>query len=145
MNRISLTIVSSLENSRLVGLCAREIACRTFNDEALAEIELATVEAINNCIEHACAESDKHQITIEFLLSEDRLSIELIDQGKAMEPEWLDNLNANFDCDDIDLENLSEGGRGLKIVKSCMDEVSYQNRNEHNRWLLIKYTGAIKN
>ena len=62
-----------------------------------------------------------------------------------MEPEWLDNLNANFDCDDIDLENLSEGGRGLKIVKSCMDEVSYQNRNEHNRWLLIKYTGAIKN
>ena len=73
------------------------------------------------------------------------MSIELIDQGKAIEPEWLDNLNANFDCDDIDLENLSEGGRGLKIVKSCMDEVSYQNGNEYNRWLLIKYTGADKN
>ena len=140
MNRISLTIVRNLENSRLVGLCAREIACRTFNDEALAEIELATVEAVNNCIEHACAGSDKHQIIIEFLLSDDRLSIEMIDQGQAIEPEWLNHLNANFD--DADLDNLSEGGRGLKIVKSCMDEVSYQNRDERNRWLLIKYTSV---
>ena len=98
------------------------------------------VETVNNCIEHACAGSDKHQITIEFLLSDDRLSIEMIDQGQAIEPEWLNHLNANFD--DADLDNLSEGGRGLKIVKSCMDEVSYQNRDERNRWLLIKYTGA---
>lgn len=141
MNRISLTIVSSFDNIRLVGLCAREIACRSFGDEALAEIELTAVEAVNNCVEHACAGSDKHQITIEFLLSEDRLSIEIVDQGKKIEPEWLDNLNANFDFDDTDLENLPEGGMGLKIVKSCMDEVSYQYIDERNRWLLIKFTG----
>ena len=138
MNRISLTITSHLENSRLVGLCVREVACRAFNEEAQAEIELAVVETVNNCIEHACAGSDKHQITIEFLLSDDRLSIEIIDQGQAIEPEWLNHLNAHFD--DADLDNLSEGGRGLKIVKSCMDEVSYQNTEERNRWLLIKYT-----
>jgi serine/threonine-protein kinase RsbW len=141
MNRVSLTIVSSLENSRLVGLCAREIACRAFSNDALVEIELAAVEVVNNCIEHAFAGSDKHQITIEFLLSEDRLSIEMIDQGKAIEPELLANLNANFDFDHTDLDNLPEGGMGLKIVKSCMDEVSYQNKDKRNRWLLIKYTG----
>ena len=140
MKRVSLTITCHLENSRLVGLCVREIACRAFNEEAQAEIELAVVETVNNCIEHACAGSDKNQITIEFLLSEDRLSIEMIDQGLAIEPEWLNHLNAHFD--DTDLGNLSEGGNGLKIVKSCMDEISYQNRDEHNRWLLIKYTGA---
>ena len=140
MKRISLTITSHLENSRLVGLCVREIACRAFNEEAQAEIELAVVETVNNSIEHACAGSDKHQVTIEFLLSDDRLSIEMIDQRQANYPEWLNHLNAHFD--DTDLENLSEVGRGLKIVKSCMDEVSYQNRDERNRWLLIKYTGA---
>lgn len=140
MNRVSLTITSHLENARLVGLCVREIASRAFNEAAQAEIELAVVETVNNCIEHACAGSDKHPIAIEFLLSDDRLSIEMIDQGQAIQPEWLNQLNANFD--DADLDNLSEGGRGLKIVKSCMDEVSYQHRDGRNRWLLIKYIGA---
>ncbi|MEI6709189.1 MAG: ATP-binding protein [Methylococcales bacterium] len=140
MNKVTLTIISNLENARLAGLCAREVAYQAFDETSVAEIELATVEAVNNCIEHACAGSDKHQISIKFWLTEDRLSIQMIDEGKAMiDSEWLDNLNGDFDFDDTDFENLPEGGMGLKIIKNCMDEVSYQQLDEHNRWLLIKY------
>lgn len=139
MNRISLTIASRPENARLVGLCAKEIACEAFDNETVAEIELAVVEAVNNCIEHACAGLDQHQIIIEFWLRKDRLSIEMIDQGAAIELEWLDNLSADFDFDPTDMENLPEGGMGLKIIKNCMDEVSYQNVDDRNRWLLTKY------
>jgi serine/threonine-protein kinase RsbW len=139
MNKVTLTIISNLENVRLAGLCAREIACQSFDETSVAEIELATVEAVNNCIEHACSGSDQHQISIEFWLDEDRLSIQMIDQGKAIDPEWLNNLNSDFDFDPTDFDNLPEGGMGLKIIKNCMDEVSYQQLAEHNRWLLIKY------
>lgn len=139
MNRITLTIISNFENSRLAGLCAREIACQAFEASSVDDIELAVVEVVNNCIEHACADSDKHQISIEFWLNKDSLSIEISDQGKAIDPAWLDSFNADFDFDPDDLENLPEGGMGLKIVKNCMDEVSYQNSNERNCWLLTKY------
>ncbi len=139
MNRITLTIISNLENSRLAGLCAKEIASQSFDETSVTEIELAVVEIVNNCIEHACVDCDKHQISIEFWLSEDQLSIEIIDQGNAIDPVWIDNISTDFDFDPDDLENLPEGGMGLKIVKNCMDEVSYQNLNEQNRWLLTKY------
>jgi serine/threonine-protein kinase RsbW len=139
MNRITLTIINNVENARLAGLCAKEIASQSFDKESVSEIELAVVEIVNNCIEHACADTNKHQIFIEFWLTEDSLTIEIMDQGKAIDLAWLDNLNTNFDFDPDDLENLPEGGMGLKIVKNCMDEVSYQNLNEQNRWRLTKY------
>lgn len=140
MNKVTLTITSNLENTRLASLCAREIACQSFDETSVAEIELATAEAVNNCIEHACAGSDKHQISIEFWLTEDRFSIQMIDEGKPMiDSEWLDDLNSDFDFDPTDFNNLPESGMGLKIIKNCMDEVSYQKLDGHNRWLLIKY------
>ncbi|MGR9087184.1 MAG: ATP-binding protein [Gammaproteobacteria bacterium] len=139
MNRISLTISSLPENARLAGYCAREIADEAFDAVALAEIEQAVVEAVNNCIEHACAESDQQQIAIGFWLHQDRLCVEIVDQGHAIDPEWLEDLNVDFDFDPSDLSNLPEGGMGLKIVKKCMDEVSYRNVDCLNRWLLIKY------
>ena len=139
MNRIVLTITSCFKNSRVVGLCAREIASESFDEASVAEIELAVVEAANNCIEHACACSENHQISIEFYLDEELLTIELIDQGKAIEPEQLKNSNADFNFDTTDIKNLPEGGMGLKIVKKCMDEVIYQHLNSRNHWLLTKY------
>lgn len=139
MNKIKLVILNRLENSRLVGLCAKEIAAHSFDDAALTEIELAAVEIVNNCIEHAYSGSDNQQISIEFCLKADQLLIEVIDTGKSIDLELLDNLNSDFNFDSTDVENLPEGGMGLKIVKNCMDDVSYQHNNGKNYWVLTKY------
>ena len=148
MNSITLIITSDLKNSRLVGLCANEIASELFDEAPLAEIELAVVEVVNNCIEHAYTGSDKHKIFVKFCLNEERLSVEIIDQGKAIEPEQLEKFNANFDFDfDFDhsnIEGLPEGNMGLKIIKNCMDEVIYKNIKGHNHCLLTKYRQAKK-
>lgn len=139
MNKIKLIILNRLENSRLVGLCAKEVAAQLFDEAALTEIELAVIEIVNNCIEHACTDSDNQQISIEFLLKADRLLIEVMDKGKAIAPDLLEDISNDFNFDSTDFENLPEGGMGLKIVKNCMDEVSYQNQNGKNHWLLTKY------
>ena len=139
MNKVMLTILKNLENARLVGLCAKQIACESFDEIALAEIELAAVEAVNNCIEHTCTDKGDNQVIIEFCLTEQQLAIEMVDEGKAIEAKWLDNLHKALDFDPDDIENLPEGGMGLKIVRRCMDEVFYENSNNYNHWLLIKY------
>lgn len=139
MNRITLTITSKWENVRIAALCAKEIAHQAFDEAALVEIEVAVVETVNNCIEHAYAGSDEHQVTIRYLLADDQLVIEIIDDGKVMAKNFLDNLHTDFDFDPTDFDNLPEGGMGLKLVKNCMDEVCYQHNGEHNLWVLTKY------
>lgn len=139
MNKIKLIILSRLENVRLVGLCVKEISAEVFSDTALMEVELAAIEIVNNCIEHAYSEATDQQISIEFWLKEDRLLIEIMDVGKNLDLDLLDDINGDFNFDPNDFENLPESGMGLKIVKRCMDEVNYQNKNGKNRWLLTKY------
>jgi Anti-sigma regulatory factor (Ser/Thr protein kinase) len=143
---ITLIFTSDLKNSRLAGLCANEIASELFDEASLAEIELAVVEIVNNCIEHAYAGSDQHKIVVKFCLNEDRLSVEIIDRGKAIEPEQLEIFNGDvdldFDFDCSDIEGLPEGDMGLKIVKNCMDVVTFKNANGYNHCLLIKYRQA---
>jgi len=139
MNRVSLKFLSDFQNSRLAGLCVREIASDFFDDTVLSEIELAVVEAVNNCIGHACTELYNQQIVIDFCLNDDRLLVEINDKGKSFDSDLLDYLNSDFVFDTTDFANLPEGGMGLKIIKHYMDEVTYQNVNQINCWRLVKY------
>lgn len=144
VNKVILVIMSDFKNARLAGLCAKETACEFFDDESLAEIELAVVETVNNCIEHAYAETDSHQIAIEFWATETEFCVEVVDRGKEIKAEQLEYIDANFDFDYSDIDNLPEGGMGLKIIYNCMDRVSYQNINGRNCWLLIKLFKSLK-
>ncbi len=137
-NYASLIISSRFDNTRLAALCAKEIAGQSFKTEALNEIELSVEELINNCIEHAYEGSDEHQVSIEFKLHTDCLIIEVVDNGKALDPLILNNVNGSFDFDPDDLYNLPESGFGLNIIKASMDEVKYERLNNSNCWLLTK-------
>ncbi len=137
MNRISLTIESYPENVALVGLCVKEIAGNYFTESQIAEIEQALIETVNNCIEHAYSDGEG-QITIKFTPSKERLIVEIIDQGKKFKQNCFENLDCKIDFDPLDLNNLPEGGFGLKVIKSCMDEVNYRNDGENNYWFLSK-------
>jgi serine/threonine-protein kinase RsbW len=139
MNHVSLTIDSRPENVPLVGACAKEIAGDSFSVEKLSEIEQALVETVNNCIEHAYCGSEDRQITIKYVLSNDRLFVEITDQGKQLDTQHLNNLHAAFNYDPFDIDNLPEGGFGLKVINSCMDEVNYRREDGKNHWTLTKF------
>ncbi len=139
MNHVSLVIDSRPENVPLVGAYARELVGNFFSEVKLTEIEQALAETVNNCIEHAYGGSGRNQILINYTLANDRLIVEVTDQGKPFDAERMKNLTAEFDYDSLDIDNLPEGGFGLKVIKSCMDEVNYRREDGKNCWSLAKY------
>lgn len=138
-----LTVDSSLENIPLISHYVKETAKNFFSEVQLLEIEQAISEAVNNCIEHAYEYSDRHSITLNCTMLDNGLLIEMCDQGKPFDIRCLEDVNTEFDFDPIDIENLPEGGLGLKIIKTYMDNVGYRRENSKNYWYFTKYSTSM--
>ena len=100
----------TLSRLALSGLCR----VRPFPDETLADLKLALTEACSNSVRHAY-DDDDGQVSISFELRDDRLVIEVADDGTGFEPEATGKNG--------DEAELSEGGLGIAIIRSIADEV----------------------
>lgn len=104
-----------------------------------ARVELGVVEALNNVVEHAYQLQPNHKIKIIFEPSKNNVVIHIIDTGITMEQ----NL---FPIDDNQKEvkelgrfqDVPDGGWGIALIKSIMDEVSYKSENGTNHLTLLK-------
>ena len=85
---------------------------RPFADDTLADLKLALTEACSNSVRHAYGDGDGH-VDITFELREDRLIVEVADDGSGFEP--ADTREA--------ADELVEGGLGIAIIRSIADEV----------------------
>ena len=88
---------------------------RPFPDETLADLKLALTEACSNSVRHAYDENGGH-VSISFELRNDRLIVEVADDGTGFVPDTAERQNG----DDAE---LSEGGLGIAIIRSIADEV----------------------
>ena len=86
---------------------------RSFPDETLADLKLALTEACSNSVRHAYEDGEGH-VEISFELRDDRLIVEVADDGPGFEH---DPHSMNGD------EELTEGGLGIAIIRSIADEV----------------------
>jgi serine/threonine-protein kinase RsbW len=84
-----------------------------FSDELLADLKLALTEACSNSVRHAYAEEEGGVVQIVYDLRPERLAIEVTDEGGGFDPE-----HAVGGVDD-----LSEGGLGIAIIRAIADEV----------------------
>ena len=84
-----------------------------FDDKVVS----AVGEAFNNVAIHAYRGSAVGTVDLEFEIHPDGITIRLLDTGLAFEP-------TKEHAPDLTL--LPESNMGLYIVRSCMDEVSYQ-------------------
>ena len=91
----------------------------------VAQIELAVVEAVNNAVEHAYHGEPGHAVLVEFRLSLEGFSVSVRDRGDPMDPLQLTAPAAAVKPDRADPETWPLRGRGLSIIKSCMDSVEY--------------------
>ena len=89
---------------------------RPFPDATIADLKLALTEACSNSVRHAYVNGDGH-VEISFELREDRLVIEVSDDGTGFEPAE--------SAKDADAE-LTEGGLGIAIIRSIADEVEIE-------------------
>ena len=89
-------------------------------DGTLAELKLALTEATSNSVRHAYSNGDGH-VQISFELCEDRLIVEVSDDGPGFDRQGLEQSRS--DQNGIGEGELSEGGLGLAIIRSIADEL----------------------
>ena len=87
---------------------------RTFPDETLADLKLALTEACSNSVRHAYDGGEGH-VEIRFELRDDRLIVEVADDGTGFEPDGTAARDSHAE--------LTEGGLGIAIIRSIADEV----------------------
>ena len=114
---VRLTIPAKPEYITLSRLALAGLSrIRSFSDETLADLKLALTEACSNSVRHAYDDGEGH-VDISFELRDDRLIVEVADDGTGFEPDE----GAKSD-DDV----LSEGGLGIAIIRSIADEVEIE-------------------
>jgi serine/threonine-protein kinase RsbW len=93
-------------------------------------VELALQEACSNIVDHAYA-GQPGRIVIQFDYAEAarQLTVDLYDSGRAFDPDAVPGP---------DLEDVQVHGYGLFLVRSLMDEVSYESSPDGNHWRLVK-------
>ena len=98
------------------------------------KILLSVEEIFSNIVNYAFEDDNEYYIDILFSFDRNMLTIEFTDPGKAFNP-----LMANA-SDELNksLEDRSLGGIGIHIVKSVMNEISYQRKNDKNILTLKK-------
>lgn len=138
--RVKFTIDSDLEHVSLIGIAVNKLCLTSsFSSADSCSIELCVVEAVTNSIKHSyCGEKGKEVIVV-FTLSKDCLTIDVRDYGIAMGSDVLKNADLKYPkCETVDIKNIADCGRGIGIMKTIMDSVTYVSGKEGNCLTLTK-------
>ncbi len=132
---ITLSIDSTFDNVYLIGLAVSRICAAVANDAVdPSTFELCVIEAVNNVIEHAYAGEPGHPVDVTLSIAGDRLTCAICDTGRTMDWEAACRRAEQLPEE----EDLAEGGRGLYIMQTLMDEISYCREGDTNVLTLTK-------
>jgi serine/threonine-protein kinase RsbW len=104
---------------------------RGYTADAVADLKLALTEACSNCIRHAY-DGNAGQVHLRFTVREDRVVLEVRDDGNG--------FNEHDDgpaLDTIGKPVLNEGGMGISIIRSVVDEFHLDRRAEGGTTLVL--------
>lgn len=130
-HQIRLTIPAKAEYIALGRLAlAGLVGRRGLSDETLADLKLALTEACSNSVRHAYP-GREGTVEILYELHDDRLAIEVADEGKGFDPDE-ESPNGNGE--------LTEGGLGIAIIRSIVDdlELGPQDHGSGSRLRFVK-------
>ena len=120
---IELTLDSRLENLDLLGGAVGGIASALgFDESERFHLELCAVEAVTNSIRHAYHGTPGRPVRVQIEACADRVELRIADRGEPIPEE---RRNAPPEVDPTAAEMIVEGGRGLFLMHSLMDEVSF--------------------
>ena len=120
--KVELTL-PVMENMELAATKTAEVVAKSMGLDEMktAEINMALIEACINAFEHS---ETKEDIFIHFIISDEKLTIKVIDKG------------VGFDASSIELPNIDKKiteerkrGWGLMLIKELMDKVDYESDN----------------
>jgi len=120
--RFTLLVPSSTENLALIRDFVSNVGLQAgLGEDDVAKLELAVDEACTNVIEHAHRGDLSKDVVVRATFDERTLRVEVVDTGEGFDPATQPQEN---------LEQMvakhRSGGLGLRVMKSLMDEVSYE-------------------
>ena len=104
------------------------------NESLRNDLLICAVEALNNVITHSYKKDDNKNIKINISIVDSEFTVEIIDSGISR----TNFEKPTLDFDPEDIENLPEGGMGLFIIDSLMDNTSYNSENGKNIFIMKK-------
>ncbi len=117
---ITLSIPSRLELLNLVDQVANSLAERmNFTEEERTAISLSVVEAGTNAIQHGHKADGVTPVYLRFEIQDDLFTVTVHDRGRGFQPP-----PEGFDMTSPD-HLLDQRGRGIFIMRACMDRVAF--------------------
>ena len=118
---VALTVPARAEFIALGRLALTGLArTRILSAEIVADLKLALTEACSNSVRHAYDEGREGVVEILYELSDDRIAIQVTDDGSGFDPQTLERAQ----------EELDEGGLGIAIIRALTDELEIGARPE---------------
>jgi serine/threonine-protein kinase RsbW len=107
------------------------------NDDAAAGVELALVEALTNSIRHGPPDSAQ-PIGIFLEVTDSDVVVEVADGSPPM-PKLFDGAGQQkLELDALDIQDVSESGRGLSLIVLSVDEVSFVHAGDQVRLRMVR-------
>ncbi len=140
-DHLRYSILSSFENAanlaeKISQVCTARPGASVEDAESL---RLCLAEALTNIVEHAYCGIEGKPIHADVHIKPRLCEVHLIDEGKSMPGGRLPDVSADFDANDF--ESLPENGLGWLLIRSEMDHVGYERRDDCNVLRLEKRLG----
>jgi len=120
---IEMKIPAKPEYVGVIRLTLSGIANRMgFSYDDIEDLKIAVSEAITNAVQHAYKKNEDGEINIGFALYHDRLKVMVSDNGKSFDVIKVKQQSGPYEHDQP-VEFLREGGLGLYLIETLMDEV----------------------
>ncbi|HLF05995.1 MAG TPA: ATP-binding protein [Thermoplasmata archaeon] len=131
---IRLTIGSRLELLSMVHALIQGISRQyELDEETENALLIAVIEAGTNAIQHGNVFALEKTVTFDFTLGEKSVMVRVEDHGRGFDPSLVENPT--------DASNLLDpSGRGLFLMRSLMDDVSFDVRQDHGTTVRLTKT-----
>ncbi|MBS4178605.1 anti-sigma B factor RsbW [Lederbergia citrea] len=135
---IEMKIPAKPEYVGVIRLTLSGIASRMgFTYDLIEDLKIATSEAITNAVQHAYSQEERGEIVVGFGLYQDRLEVMVADLGQSFDLNKMREETGPYN-ENTQVEFLREGGLGLYLIESLMDEVKVH-QNEGVTVFMTKY------
>lgn len=96
-------------------------------------LNLVLEELVTNIIFYGYDDQNTHEITINIVLNNNLINIQLEDDGKQFDPLLAPEPDINQGIEDRKI-----GGLGIHFVRKIMDDITYERLDNRNRLTLTK-------
>ena len=129
MEYIEMKLPAKPDNIGIIRLTLSGIASSMgFTYEDVEDLKIAVSEACTNSVQHAYDKHEVGEVIVGFGIYEDKLEMMVADSGKSFN---FNQVRAEIGpyTESSTVEQLTEGGLGLYLIETLMDEVRVMNHS----------------